>query len=192
MLSRLLESPRDLAEVAARSYAHDNGFVKLVLVSGREGQQALRMHVWPAASRDEGNIHNHCWDFTSVVVKGQLDFQEFVVDEAGPIEAFHYAYDPSSDFEYALRPFGSVPLKPAAAGCRRVGELYKMSAETLHRTWGGSVTGTVTLLVQGAHRRAHADVYVTRVGGVPTESHNRPLTEAEIRRLIEDVLTSPA
>lgn len=192
MLGRVLGSPSALDELAARSYAHDNGFMKIVLVSRRQAENALRLHVWPSGSGDEGNIHNHCWGFSSVVLKGRLEFEEFAVDDAGRVSAMHYAYEPSTDFEYELRPFGTTLLRPSASGRRRVGELYEMSAETLHRTWGGGATTTVTLLAQGTRRRDFADVYVTRAGGVPTEASNRPLTGDEIRPLIAEIICSLA
>lgn len=192
LLTRLIASPEELGRVASRSYAHDNGFTKIVLVSGRESGNALRMHVWPGGSADEGNIHNHCWDFRSVVLSGQLEFEEFSVDRDGPVSAVHYAYAPSTDFEYELRPFGTTGLRSTTRGSRRVGELYDMSAETLHRTWGCAATTTVTLLAQGKHRRRHADVFVTRPGGVPTEARNVPLTSEDVRSLIAGVLDSDA
>ena len=153
--------------------------------SGDRG--ALRAHIWPNALQDEGNIHNHCWDFTSVVLAGALRFEEFAPSANGGLAAEHFAYVPSSDFEYQLRSLGGTHLSSTASGVRSAGEVYSLSGEILHRTWAGSA-GTITLLSQGAHRRQFADVYVTRAGGVPTRSTNIPLRPTEARTHLESIL----
>lgn len=186
-LRRLLQSPEELAAVAARSYVHDNGFVKIVLESGEDGDGALRLHIWPSEGEDDGNIHNHCWDFTSVVLTGTLEYEEFVNDDAGALLAEHFAYAPANDFNYELRSRGTQRLRCTRSGVRDAGDAYEMSGETLHRTRGRHGTTTVTLLAQGPHRREYADVYVTRPG-VPTRVHNTPLTANTLRTQLEAVM----
>ena len=190
LLIDLLRSPPALAAVARRSYVHDNGFTKVVLHRRQADESALRLHVWPAGVGHEGNIHNHCWDFTSVVLAGQLEFEEFVIDRTGPVPATRYAYASSNNFAYELRPFGVCHLRSAGSGVRRKGETYDMWAETLHRTWGAAATTTITLLAQGVRRRAHADVYVTRTDGVPTAVENSPLAPSDLRDLLEKITSS--
>jgi hypothetical protein len=187
LLARLLESPEALEDVAYRSYAHDNGFVKIVLVAGRDDGNALRIHVWPGGVGDSGNIHNHCWDFTSFVLAGQLGFEEFAAADDGEVSATHYAYAPSVDFEYELRPLGPSGLQRTGAGVKRAGEVYEMSAQTLHRTWGDDPTTTVTLLAQRSRRREHADVYVTGARGVRRRTCNQPLSPAQLLPHILDI-----
>lgn len=184
LLTGALRSPAALDAMAARSYAHDNGFFKIVLARRRDYANALRLHVWPGDSEDEGNIHNHCWDYDSLVLAGELEFQEYELDNAGFVPAVHYAYAATGDLAYELRPFGRRMLRPTESGRRRTGERYRMTAETLHRTWGSAGTTTVTLLVQGAHRREHADVYVTRPDGVPTENVSESMSSERLRPLL--------
>lgn len=177
-----------LEQVAARSYAHDNGFTKIVLLNGRDGGGALRLHVWPPQEADNrGNIHNHCWDFTSLVLAGNLEYEEYEEHQSGTTYARHLIYDPSGDFEYVLRPLGTATLRITRAGTRVAGDAYFMSAETLHRTGGRQGTRTVTLVRQGVHRRKHADVYVTRE--VAVEARNNPLEPNELGMLLKEVMT---
>jgi hypothetical protein len=187
LLRRLLQSPEELAAVAARSYVHDNGFVKIVLESGENGDGALRLHIWPSEAGADGNIHNHCWDFTSFVLTGTLEYEEFVNDDAGALLAEHFAYAPTDDFHYELRSRGMQSLRPTRSGVREAGDVYEMSGETLHWTCGRHGTTTVTLLAQGAHRREYADVYVTRLD-VPTRAHNTPLTADTLRIQLQAVM----
>jgi hypothetical protein len=189
LLESVLDTPAQLAELASRSYQHDNGFTKLVLVKAQSDRGALRAHIWPNALEDEGNVHNHCWDFTSVVLAGALRFEEFAPSANEGLTAEHFAYVPSSDFEYRLRSLGETRLSPTASGVRIAGEAYSLSGEILHRTWAGSA-GTITLLSQGVHRRQFADVYVTRAEGVPTQSTNTSLQPGEARTHIQSILKS--
>lgn len=185
LLEQMLRSPGTLSEVAARSYTHDNGFTKIVLVRAADGTNALRLHVWIPASSDDsrGNIHNHCWDFSSLVLSGGLEYEEFEEDDDGVIAAKHCLYDPSNDFEYALRALGTKKLRRIKAGIHKAGETYYLPAEKLHRTWRQNAT-TVTLLSQGAHRRKCADVYITSDVSPAAEMKNEPLQPEALRLMI--------
>lgn len=185
MLDELLETPSALAEIAARSYTHENGFVKIILLDGAGLSPSLRLHIWPTGTEDcEGNIHNHCWDFWSYMVSGELKFEEFSPDKTGPILATHLIYDPSSGLDYHLRPVGQVRLKVIRAGTHVAGEVYSMGAETLHRTWASS-NMTATLLLQGCRKLQHADVFATT--DVALEAHDQPLPLSQLRSLIREV-----
>lgn len=174
LLDRLLKSPSDLAEVAARSYNHDNGFAKIILVDGAGRTPSLRLHAWADPEDAEmGNIHNHCWNFSSYVISGSLAFEEYVQDPAGEILTTHLIYDPTSAFDYLLRPISAVALRRTRRGVYDTGHGYDMLGETLHRTWAQSPT-TVTLVRQEPRHREHSDVFVLKE--VETEVHDEPLT----------------
>lgn len=68
--------------IAARSYWHPNGFVKLVLTADpRAGQ--LRLHIWPEPPTTD-DIHGHAWSYESIVLTGELT--EVVYRESRPGE----------------------------------------------------------------------------------------------------------
>lgn len=186
LLDQLLLSRDVRAEVAARSYVHDNGFTKIVLRTRNGAQGALRLHLWETDGAGPGNVHNHCWDFSSVILAGELAFEEFVVDDDGDVGAQFHEYAPSTDFEYELRPAHLTRLRMTSSGTWKPGDAYKMKAETLHRTWA-HVPGTVSLVSQGPHHRERADVYVTRPEGVPTYAANAALTPAELESRVADL-----
>lgn len=70
LLSSLIQSPEFLAEIAARSYWHGNGFLKVVLL---DQDYKLRLHIWFAGTSCEENIHSHRWGFASHVLTGALN-----------------------------------------------------------------------------------------------------------------------
>ncbi|MFI1584419.1 hypothetical protein [Embleya sp. NPDC020630] len=79
LLRTILASESGLAAVAAKSYRHPNGFSKVVLASGPHHQ--LRLHIWwmrEATRHDTANVHNHRWDFSSLLLTGGYRYQQFV------------------------------------------------------------------------------------------------------------------
>lgn len=69
LLSAIIQAPELLASIAARSYWHGNGFLKIVLLD--KGYK-LRLHIWFAGTSCEENIHSHRWGFASHVLTGTL------------------------------------------------------------------------------------------------------------------------
>lgn len=69
LLSSISQSPALLEQIAARSYWHGNGFLKVVLLD--KGYK-LRLHIWFAGTSCEENIHSHRWGFASHVLTGAL------------------------------------------------------------------------------------------------------------------------
>lgn len=69
LLSSIIQSPALLEQIAARSYWHGNGFLKVVLLD--QGYK-LRLHIWFAGTSCEENIHSHRWGFASHVLTGAL------------------------------------------------------------------------------------------------------------------------
>ena len=70
LLSSITKSPALLKKIAARSYWHGNGFLKVVLLD--QGYK-LRLHIWFAGTSCEENIHSHRWGFASHVLTGSLN-----------------------------------------------------------------------------------------------------------------------
>jgi hypothetical protein len=178
LLAAIQESSAALAAVAACSYRHDNGFAKIVLAP-HDAVTPLRLHIWSDDGGDVGNVHNHCWDFTSLVLSGGLHYEEFTVDDERGVPAQHFAYESAAGFDYDLRRLGNTRLVRLAFGVREPGDVYEMTSDTLHRTWGRRDRTTVTLLARGPRRRSYADVHVT--SDVPATSRSVPFSPLEIR-----------
>lgn len=106
LVKRTIHDPALLRQVALSSYAHANGFDKLVLAHGRDNGWKLRAHLWPADFGGEAieNIHNHRWDFASHSVAGELqaDYFEVAIDPDGELELYEY-YSPETANSYGFR-----------------------------------------------------------------------------------------
>lgn len=123
------------------SYAHDNGFDKIVLFQDNETKMKMRLHIWhpliiPNTKRERQNVHNHRWDFSSAVLIGYADNVSYRFANAGEDgeEFLHYRYYARGSKEhYEVEERGKTTL--VCADTRRVvkGDIYSVEAETLHR-----------------------------------------------------------
>ncbi|WP_367389743.1 hypothetical protein [Lewinella sp. LCG006] len=89
-LSSLLRDTAKLALVAKQSYLHSNYFDKIVLYKSPINNFSLRLHIWDDFNYPEfkSDIHNHRWDFCSVVLKGVIEETVYskILDEGDLIE----------------------------------------------------------------------------------------------------------
>lgn len=79
----LLTDDAFAAEVAARSYRHGNGFLKVVLL---DRGFKLRLHLWLPGTPCEENIHDHRWSIASAIIAGELN-SEIWADAASADES---------------------------------------------------------------------------------------------------------
>jgi hypothetical protein len=152
-MSSILSKPDELARVAARSYHHANGFDKIILLD-QSPHLILRAHIWwpthKSREPENSDIHNHFWDFSSVVLHGKLDIEYFVRAESG-LETTQYRYcpDPSGEGRYAMNLIGPCRLRRILVGSIQAGDLYTLSHDVLHRVTEQPMRPCATLVLQG-------------------------------------------
>jgi hypothetical protein len=83
---RVLGDAATLAEIAAKSYIHKNGFIKLVYETIEE--TVCRLHIYPLGASADKNIHDHRWDFSSVTICGSLPMSLYAIID-GDSEIIH-------------------------------------------------------------------------------------------------------
>ena len=89
VIKSLLGNERELNEVASRSYYHNNGFLKVVLIEKRP-QYSVRFHIWPDESFQAPDVHNHPWDMTGLLLNGSYEW---------PIYTFNQAWESCESFD---------------------------------------------------------------------------------------------
>lgn len=190
-LRRILGDERLLGEVAASSFLHPNGFVRLIVGGdGREFGERIRLHLWPSdIPPKRTDIHNHCWQFRSTVLAGRVEVDTWgtgsVMADAG--DAREHMYEVGSLRAPSVRDVGPVSL---AAPVRRSfdrGDSYESDPGTFHRV--SAAAGTVTSVHQGRHVRITSQVIAhdapspyTPVRSTPEETAQRL---QEVLRLIQ-------
>ncbi len=150
----------------------DIGLLGLRLDDRREH----RLHVWgPTFAAGDPLVHDHPYDFTSVVVAGEMTNTRYVEDPSG-VEHTRVRYSTVDD---ESRTTDSVTLSGTAT-VHRAGDEYSQRADELHDS--RQVPGTVTII-----RMAFVEVPVLSVctkGDHPwVSSVARPATADEIKSI---------
>lgn len=151
-----------LAEVAARSFPHPLGFDKIVLETHETGVK-LRLHVWtntPSVNIPP-DIHDHFWNYTSVVIAGALATTEY---EIGPRQAegasyFHYRIHPLPDGGHRQEYVGTQFLRALSHGVLRVRSVSSQQSTTIHYVRPAIEGLCATVVLQGAPNRLVNNVY---------------------------------
>ena len=190
-LDALLADPQALCALGERAYRHANGFYKLPLHTTPYGLR-VRLHYWPTAQTAEENIHNHRWRMASRVLVGNLESDQWRIDERGEsYPLYEYRKDAPGSLHAQETPLGEARIRRAIDLVHREGTAYAMDAKTLHRIHKVDDRPTVTLMVQSAPVRdtnwmfagnGIPDIEVTPLG---TERTRALLVE--IRALIAEV-----
>jgi hypothetical protein len=194
LLTQIIGNGIQLADVASRSVWHPNGFAKIVLLS--RPLYNLRLHIWRngsgarAAARE--NIHNHRWDFSTVLLAGGYCHQEFRPAGGGE-EFFAYTYRPAGSLgSYSLDPMGTKALRCVFNAHLSQGSRYTISSEVLHRVVPDPGEPTVSLVLGGPHLPSSVDVFTTqevgKAGSVPLTA----LSPEFLLRHMKGVLALPA
>ncbi len=132
LVDEILSCSPLLTVIAARSYHHGNGFLKVVLAA--ENGWKLRLHVWFPNTPCEENIHDHRWGFASTVLCGQLVSETFVDDANGNISATEYVYfaRQATCMSHKFTK-GQCRLRSLGQQRRLAGESYYLPTSVLHR-----------------------------------------------------------
>ncbi|MCD8523143.1 MAG: hypothetical protein LRY66_10920 [Saccharospirillaceae bacterium] len=129
----LLLSRDDLLRVAAeKSYRHQLGFMKIVLMSDSQGN-SLRVHFWDDLLDDIlDDIHSHCADFRSRVLFGGFTESTYEMISGDDYNVFHYHFDVNAGCSSAIN--GGVASSIIKDIHKfKVGDIYHRSRSDLHR-----------------------------------------------------------
>src|SRR4029077_18199079 len=132
LIQRLLREPAKLSYVTSRSYAHPNGFRKLVIAETDSGA-TLRVHHWSVGGECSSNVHNHRWAFSSAIVAGRNRSTLFTIaDDGMPSE--RYRFEPGQPgHQYRLVAVGRERLAATSIGEFGPGSIHALSAGQLHQ-----------------------------------------------------------
>ncbi|WP_169979988.1 hypothetical protein [Microbispora sp. H10836] len=176
--SRLLES------VAARSYAHTNGFDRISLYNERDGPE-VRIHLWWAGVPSDESIHNHAWDFSSLVLTGSLTFQILGQTTYGQSYDLYRSSMPAGGRpgDYEFTPMGDMSASVTFEATIAAGSFYRMDHDTYHRVLASPPSGaplTATIVARGPVRRRFSQVLMPHGTPMPQRRSMRRLSGEEI------------
>jgi hypothetical protein len=187
-MARIGRSRTSVDEVAARSYWHPNGFIKLVLEQ-RDGWGQLRLHVWPEPT-DDDDVHDHAWQYESVVVDGDLReirYREVEDPESG-VPMWRHSYGMTGHREFTL----CDPVRVAVAANPvpldwHTGDRSGGAPGHVHRFFAVTAP-TVTMLRVGPIRTPFSHVYRADATPQPVLAP-RPTTWSDVAEWVDHVRT---
>jgi len=193
MLAEVLTNETRLREVASRSAWHPNGFAKIVLLS--QPSYKLRLHVWRNAMSSPThageNIHNHRWDFSTVLLAGGYRHQEFRPAATGQ-KFLAYTYGEAGILsEDALAPMGAQTLRCVFDAHLGPGSGYTISSEVLHRVIPDLSEPAVSLVLEGPHQPASVQVFAAEDVGPADASAASRLSAEYLLRHMKAILALP-
>ncbi|MGP3930286.1 hypothetical protein [Nonomuraea sp. KM88] len=169
--------------VAARSYAHPNGFDRISLHREPQGLE-VRVHLWWTGVVSDETIHNHAWDFSSLVLSGSLRFQLLHrAREGETYDCYESTMPPGGVLgDYGFARTGRVSLGVSLDAEVTAGSFYRMHRDTYHRVLAapGRDPMTATMVVRGPVRRSFSHVLVPSGTRMPPSRSMRHLAEGEI------------
>ncbi|MFE9989174.1 hypothetical protein ACFYRK_20175 [Streptomyces sp. NPDC005381] len=163
IVREILDDDRALAETAARSYTHSNGFDKITLLSSREPEFKLRLHVWWPDGRNGWNgefVHSHRWLFRSTTLCGSAHVETFTVRDGGQ-PVYRHEYQPRDDHleRYGLKVVGRSSLVSDMMFTLTSGSTYAMGPNLLHRVTRANDAVSITMFVRWATTHPTASVF---------------------------------
>ena len=172
LVRNILEHPADFPW-----RMQDIGLLGLRLDDRRE----FRLNVWDPASRaGDPPVHDHPYDFTSIVIVGELVNTRYVEDPTG-MEYERHRYRPGDE---GARRTDSVRVV-GRAETLVAGDRYRQQAGELHTSQ--SAPGTVTV-IRGT-RFEERELTVCTAPGTPWVSGlARPATAEEVQRITRAAL----
>lgn len=175
--------------------AHPLGFIHfdLALVSKQSPGTMVRLHIWDrrlTSPDDAGNIHDHTWELTSLVMLGSLRDKNFVPvhDSDGSFRGTRVIYGQTNEFEDA----GRFQLRAQSDSVHRAGAVYSIPSRIVHESDPiGQPTVTLVIGTPDENAATLGPLILSRGAIAPKGTPSRrPVSKAEAELVLRDVAKS--
>lgn len=191
-LRTTIESEELLERHSEQARWHPNGFLKLTLAEGDDGRR-IRLHIWPPNDRfaTRQDIHDHYWDFSSVVIAGALSIEHYL--ECGSKEGIEFESAVLADFwgkgpgdrRYYFRPAQNLRLICGKRETARAGDTHWLKCGDFHRTYNETDQFAVSLLLHSPPKTPQTTVcFPAGMHSAPPTTHLRSIAPQEFHRLL--------
>ena len=192
-LSGLLDVNHDFRKQGA-SHKHHNGFEKLTLYRSKDWGFTVRLHIWwPGEGRQPGTIHNHRWNFTSVLLAGQMKEIIYECRKDRPAEQ-HIAKralqlsDAAVDGSKEAIDMGIWYLVPSAWYVLISPSIHGLHWMTVHQAYPSGDELCATLIVvdlaDSSHSVSYRDQEVNFMATKSLQLYDNDAIEATIRKFL--------
>lgn len=182
-LSSLLGNQIMFSNCLRQASLHENGFLKVPIELPQLNDRRARIHFWPNAATAQ-NIHDHRFDFTSIVLKGSVENFVWVRSEGGEK---YYKFKYQNDAKGRRMIFvGQKELKVASKERFGVLHCYQVPQDQLHTI--SHSPSTVTMIIEDRRNlKPFANVY-RKVRQQPTQTPPIPVRADVLRRNLKGLI----
>jgi hypothetical protein len=185
-IHNLLSHHPGCADDMPLAYRHPNGFTKIRLMTRKECEWAVRLHVWAEGASDY-DIHSHRWDFASRIVAGSLTEETYdLTSESG--EHAKYRCAPSIEGRYDLKFENSCGVHLASRNMYTQGASYERDATTLHMAYAQPSSRAVSVFIQGQERVAFTTVIRRTRSDLDRNAKAPRCTASELTELLQEAV----
>ncbi|WP_336273161.1 hypothetical protein [Vreelandella indica] len=182
IINNMMKSQSQLHEVANRSYWHKNGFLKVLLLDKRP-KYSIRLHIWPDSPLQEGDVHNHPWNMSGLVLTGSYEWPIYTFEQVKEITKFalykcRYLEDYSG---YSFHRVGSVILKEVKNSIMQEGEFFQFPKEKYHSAKKENSDPADSIIITGTSESLTADVVSSREISCDKIMYNAPVKSSFLR-----------
>jgi hypothetical protein len=187
LVRHILHQEAALTQVVNDSYYHENGFHKIVLLSGRCFK--LRLHHFGAGVKlPMENVHDHRWPFASSILAGSMKMDLFQVSETEGEPVVHYCYhSDKSKGSYETARIGEKFVKRTRRKVYKAGQQYLMLPEDLHRIVNKRGEESITLILTGNPVGQTCNLYARR-DILDEEKTPVPYQQLQMNRMLGDIV----
>jgi hypothetical protein len=122
-----------ITQCASTSQRHPLGHDKIMLLN-TDPTFRLRLHAWwPDRTPGVEHVHQHRFDFASVVLRGGYEMQVFQVADSGTQMIEYHQYTSPEEKEWRLDAAGPACLQLTATTIMSEGTSYGLTSDDLHR-----------------------------------------------------------
>lgn len=180
-----LSSPDEMELISKKSYEHGNGFIKIVLLD-RLPYFSLRLHIWSGFKKDR-HIHNHPWDMSGVLLKGNYSWRIYdVYREGSSFNRYNCIYTASSQGHFFYKK-DCVDIKMLFESSIREGEIFFLNSSAYHDVLN-CADYSASLVLHGEVKK-DADIFVLSQCELAEELvSNKLLSVEQLRLLLKDFL----
>jgi hypothetical protein len=167
-LNYIISNPSEIERISAIAYDHNNGFTKLTIFKNQQDSFAprLRIHIWDDPLKGEESvfdIHNHPWDYASIVLCGTLCHTIYTETTFNPVKFSYFKGSCptlASKNKNVIVSGKKVCLKILKTAVFPKNTVYYLNASAIHGLSPWAPKGiTATLVIQLSHYKKQSSMY---------------------------------
>ena len=191
LLRLLINNAHIMKEIAERSYSHTLGFNKIVLAEGEYGER-VRLHLWDEKGNvhniDNTDIHDHYWDFSSLILEGCLHSRIYEISEICGNQYYKISHNSRPNGDYLLNSAGSTKLKTIKDFIITKGQVHHLKNDELHSTVNKQYT--ITLVLQGPRQAKKNTIFRMKSLGGREESNIAKMSYTSLLTITKQVMST--